>query len=163
MEQAIAYDFSKGIQRAKKRYITLSILIPILLIAFMFLSPLGEDLSTAEKVGVGFFSIVIIGLVFYFTATKTIRKLSELSIYMFPDRLEREDRKQKETFFWKDIQHAEIMEYPNGETVGIKMIFANKKAIILFGFEDMEAAAKQIAQYIPDKNLLHRKNISKTE
>jgi len=153
----MAYKFSKGIRRAKKRYITLSIMLPIILVAFLFLSPTSRDLSPAFKAGIGFFSFILTGLTFYFSASKTLRKLSELSVYIFPERLEREERKQKEIFFWKDILHAEILEYPNGETVEIKLAFANKKAITLFGFEDMETAAKQISQLIPDKGLIRRK------
>jgi uncharacterized integral membrane protein len=55
------------------------------------------------------------------------------------------------------VLNTEILEYPNGETAGIKLGFVNKKVITLFGFEDMEEATKQIAQYIPDKGSIRRK------
>jgi hypothetical protein len=35
--------------------------------------------------------------------------------------------------------------------------FAGKKAITLFGFDDMEAARNQITQCVPDKGLIHAK------
>jgi hypothetical protein len=157
MEQATALMFSKGIRQTKKRYVILSILLPVVLIVFLFLSPTVRHASLATKAGVGFFSFVVLGLVFYFTASKTLRKLSELSVYIYSDRLEREDSKQSEVFFWKDLLRAETLEYPNGETVSMKLAFENKKAVTLFGFEDMESAIKQIAQYIPNKDLLIRK------
>ena len=157
MEQTIAYKFSKGIRRAKKRYITLSIILPIIFIAFLLLSPMSKGLSPADIAGVGSFVFVVAGLSSYFSASRVLQKLSELSVYIFPDRLEREGIKQKEVFFWKDILRADILEYPSGETVSVKLNFVNKKRITLFGFEDMEAARNQIAQYIPDKGLIHQK------
>jgi hypothetical protein len=157
MEKTIAYDFSKGIRQAKKRYIMLSIILPVILIAFSFLSPIGKNLSLTEKAGIGFFSFVTFGLVFYFTASKTLRKLSELSVYIFPDRIERESNKQKEVFFWKDLINAKILEYPNSEIASITLTFERKKKIILFGFEDMGAATRQITQYTSDQSLIHRK------
>jgi hypothetical protein len=158
MEEAIAiYKFSKGIRRGKQRYVILSILLPAILIAFLFLSPTTRDESLASKAGIGLFSFVILGLIFYFTASKTIRKLSELSVHLFPDRLERQGGKQKEVYLWKDVLHAETLEYPNGEITLMKLTFANKKVLTLFGFEDMETATKEIAQYIPDKDLIFHK------
>lgn len=158
MEQAIAiYKFSKGIRRAKQRYVVLSFLLFIVLIAILFLSPTMRDESLAQKAGIGAISFVVMGLIFYIMTSIAIRKLSELSINLFPDRLEREGGKQKEVFFWKDIVRAEILEYPSGETVSIKMNYVNKKVIILFGFEDMEIAVKQITQFISAKDSILRK------
>ncbi len=157
MEQATAYKFSKGIRRAKNRYVTLAILLPVILVAFLFLSPTTRDKSFAFKAGIGLFSFISIGLIFNFTSSKTLRQLSELSVYIFPDRFERVDSKQREVFFWKDVLHAETVEYPNGEIVLMKLTFANKKVVTLFGFEDMGAATKEIAQYIPNKDLILQK------
>jgi hypothetical protein len=101
MEQTIAYKFSKGIRQAKKRYIMLSIMLPIILIAFLLLSPMSKVLSPTAIAGVGFFSFVLIGVTFYFSASRVLRKLSELSVYIFPDRLEREGSNKKKYFSGK--------------------------------------------------------------
>jgi len=162
MEQAITYKFSKGIRQAKKRYVILSITFSIILFAFLFLNPMIKGFSLTARAGAGLYSFIVIGLSFYFSASRVLRKLSELSVYVFPDRLEREGSKQKEVFFWKDILRADILEYPSGETVSVKLKFMNKKVITLFGFEDMEVARKQISQYIPDKSLIHVKRTKVT-
>ncbi len=157
MEQSTAYSFSEGIRRAKKRYVTLAIMLPVILIAFMILNPLSKDLSPVVTITIGFISFVIIGLTFYFTASRAIRKLSELSVSILSDKLVRQGRKQTETFLWKEILNAKITEYPTGEVAAIKLSFANKKRLTLFGFEDMEAAIKQIEQNIPENVSIHRK------
>jgi len=157
MEQAVTYKFSKGIHQAKKRYVTLSILLPVTLTVFLFLGPTTRDESLGFKVGIGFFSFIFIGLIFYFTSSKVLRKLSELSVHISPDKIERESNQQKEVFFWQDLQDVKILEYPNGEIVSISLVFRSKKLITLFGFEDMEAAIKQITQYISDQSSIHRK------
>jgi hypothetical protein len=64
MEQAITYKFSKGILQAKKRYLALSILLPVVLIVFLFLSPTTSDESLAAKAGIGLFLFILIGLIF---------------------------------------------------------------------------------------------------
>jgi hypothetical protein len=157
MEQVTAYKFSKGIRQAKKRYITLAIIFPILLIAFTFLSPMSKGLSPTFLAGIGIFALVVMGSSIYFSASRALRNLSELSVYIFPDRLERQGKRHKETFFWKDMVRADIHENPRGETVSIKLSFLNKRVIELFGFDDMEAARHQIAQYIPNQDLIHQK------
>lgn len=156
-EQTKAYDFSKGIRQAKKRYITLAIIFPILLVAFLLLSPMSKDISPTAMAGIGIFAIIVTGLIFYFSASIALRKLSELSIYIHPDRLERQGKEHKEVFYWKDLVRADIFENPGGETLSIKLAFLNKRGITLFGFEDMETARKQIAQYIPNQDLIHQK------
>jgi hypothetical protein len=159
MEQGITYKFSKGVRQAKKRYATLSILLPIILIFSLFLSPITRDDSLATKAGIGLFAFVMLGLIFYFTASTALRKLSELSVSIFPDRFERDNRKQKESYFWKDLQRAEILEYPNGEVASLKLIFANRKVVALFGFEDMATATKEIEQEFPNEASVRRKRM----
>jgi hypothetical protein len=80
-----------------------------------------------------------------------------LLVFISPDKIQRVGNKQEEVFFWKDIQDVKVLEYPNGEIASIKLAFANKKIITLFGFDDMVAAEKQITQYISDQSFIHRK------
>jgi hypothetical protein len=159
MEQAITYKPSRGIRRAKERYLTLSILLPVMLIAFLFLSPTTRDDSFATKAGIGFFLLVVLGLIFYFSSSITLRKLSELSISIFPDRFERESGKHREIFLWKDVQRVEILEYPNGEIASMKLALANQKTVYLFGFEDMATATKQIEEVISNEASIRRKRM----
>ena len=159
MEQAVTYKLSKGIRRAKARYVILSILLPTMLIAFIFLSPTTKDDNLATKAGIGVFALVMIGLIFYITSSIALRKLSELSVSIFPDRIERENRKHKEIFLWKDVQRAEILQYPNYEIATIKLSLANKKVVTLFGFEDMETAYKQIEKAIPHEVVINKKRV----
>lgn len=159
MEQVTAYKFTKGIRQGKKRLVILAIILPILLIAFQFLSPMNKALSPTVRAGIGIYTLVLVGLSFYFSASITLRKLSELSVYIHPDRLERHGKKHKEVFYWKDLVRADILENPKGETQSIKLSFLNKRAIELFGFEDMEAARNQITQYVPSQDLIHQKQI----
>jgi hypothetical protein len=131
--------------------------LPVALIIFLFLSPINKDLSPAVNVYIGLFSFILIGLIFYFIAPKALRKLSELSVCIYADRLERIAPENREEFFWKDLLRVEISEYPNGEIILIKLTFVDKQIVNLFGFENMEMAANQIAQYLPVKSLIHRK------
>ncbi len=157
MEQAITHKFSKGVRRAKERYKTLSILLPVMFIAFLFLSPTTRDNSFATNAGIALLSFVVLGLIFYFTSSITLRKLSELSVSFFPDKFERASREHRETFLWKDVQSTEVLEYPNGEIATIKLILAKRKEVTLFGFEDMEGITKQIEQVLPDGVSIRRK------
>jgi len=157
MEQAVTYKFSKGIRQTKKRYVILSILLPVIVTVFLFLSPTTRGESLGFKVGIGFFFFIFIGLLFYFTSSKVLRRLSELSVHISSDKIERESNQQKEVFFWQDLLDVKILEYPNGEILSINLAFRSKKLITLFGFEDMEAAIKQITQYISDQSSIHRK------
>lgn len=157
MEQGITYKLSKGIRQTKRRYITLAILLPIILIAYLFLTSMGISLSLNEKIGVGLFSFIVLGSSFYFSSTKALQNLSRISVHIHPDRLERKSRNQTEIFFWKDVSNAEIVELPSGEIATIKLTFANKKTIYLWGFEDMKSAANQIAESIHNKDLIHQK------
>jgi len=159
MDQAIAHKYSKGIRQAKKRYVTLSIMLPIILIIFLFLNPTTKDLSPIEIAGIGLFTFVVAGLTFYFSASRVLKGLSKLSVYIFPDKLERIAPENKEEFLWKDLLRVEILKYPNGEIVSINLVFADKKRVTLFGFENMEMAKNQIVQYIPDKGLIHQKQV----
>ncbi len=159
MEQVTVYKFTKGIRQAKKRYITLAIILPIVLIAFLLLSPMSKDLPPTVVAGIGIFAFIMEGAIFYISASRALRKIAELSVYIHPDRLERQGKKYKEVFYWKDLVRADFLENPNGETQSIKLSFPNKRAIALHGFEDMEAARHQIAQYLPTQDLIHQKRI----
>jgi hypothetical protein len=140
-----------------KVLLALSILFPVIFIAFLFLSPTTRDVSFATKAGIGFFVFIILGLIFYVASSITLRKLSELSISIFLDRFERESGKYREIFLWKDVQRVEIREYPNGEIAFIKLALANQQAVTLFGFEDMATVTKQIEAAIPKEASIRRK------
>jgi hypothetical protein len=159
IEQAVTYKFSKGIRRAKERYKTLPILLVVGLLAFLFLNPTIRDEKLVTKVSIGFITFVVLGLISYVTSKFAIRKLSELSIAMYPDRFERISRKQIESFLWKDMQRADILAYPNNEIATIKLTLANKQIVNLFGLEDMETAARQIEAALPDTASIHRKRM----
>ena len=159
MEQAVTYKFSKGIRRAKERYKMLTIFMVVWLLAFLFLNPAIRDENLATKASIGFFTVVVLGLISYITSKFALRKLSELSIAMYPDRFERISRKHIESFLWKDMQRADILAYPNNEIATIKLTFANKQIVNLFGLENMETAARQIEAALPDTASIHRKRM----
>jgi hypothetical protein len=159
IEQAITYKMSKGLRRAKERYIYTSILMAIMMVAFIFLSPLTKDDNLGIKVTVGFIALISIGIIFFVTATVSLRKLSELSISMFADRFERESRKHNELYLWKDVQRAEILEFPNGEIASIKLTLAQKKIVTLYGLDDMHTVAKKVEESIPTEASVHRKRM----
>src|SRR5574340_1240465 len=87
MEQTHTYRFSRGIRRAKERYRILAILFPAMLIGYLLLSPTLRGESPAFKAGLGFIILVVLDLVFYFTSARALRRLSELSVLIFSDRL----------------------------------------------------------------------------
>jgi len=133
--------------------------MPAILIAFLILSPTTRDESLVAKVAISLFVFVILGLILYFAASRALQRLSELSVSMFPDKLERESRKHKEIFSWKDIQRVDILEYPNGEVASVKLTLADKKAINLFGFDDMGTAIEQIEALITDDAIIRKKRM----
>lgn len=124
-----------------------------------FLSPAARDERFVTKAGIALFLFVAMGLISYLISIIVTRKLSELSISMYPDRFERKSRREVEIFFWQDVTRADLLEYPNGEIATIKFTLANKRKVILFGLEDMQTAARQVEGALPAAAAMHRKRM----
>ena len=157
LEQITTYKLSKGIRQAKKRYVVISMMMFIILTTHSFLSPVTRHESFSENARIVLFVSIPLGLIIYFTASIGLRKMSELTVTIDGEKIERKGKKHSETFFWKDFLNGKVDEYPNGEISSIRLTFANNNRIILFGFEDMETAIQQITSYIPDQSHMPRK------
>lgn len=102
---------------------------------------------------------LFMALVIFITAVLVTRNLSELTLRIFPNRLEREDPKKKETYYWKDILQVEVKERKGGLIYSMKLDFSGGDVVALLGLDNMALAEQQIIQYIPDKDLVTRKRV----
>ena len=158
MTQATTYKFSeRALLRVKRRILTIELLMPVMLVVFVFASPLTSTVSLGIMIGVAIFCLVLFEAIMIIGLSISIRKMKELAITVSTDMIERTGGKFAEKIPYKDIQQVDIYECPSGEISHINVKLVTKRTIALSGFENMELVAQNIKDIIPEKSLIRRK------
>ncbi len=146
-----------ALAQSRRRALTIQLLLPAGLALFLyFMPPVAGGLRM--KIEAAIITILAFESMSIIQSRSVFRKLKELAVEIFPDRLERKGGKFTEKIAFTDITGVRIEDRRAGGIASIRLRVQGRGQLVLHGFEDMELLARSIEEGVSDKSIILRKS-----